>query len=298
MAVAIPWLRGALALGLLACSPQQVDVVSGVSCCDDPTQPGCGGSGGGSSNSGGSGNSSGGAASTTGGTASTGGANSATVSLIHRYTFQGDGIDVTDSVGDANGNVLGTMLDGTGSVTLTDASPEQYVELPSFILNGLKDVTFEAWVTWNGGAAWQRVFDFGEDTTGVRNSRGNGRSYLFFTPADPNGRPKLTLGIPDTPKAREPVQILANSTFPEKEVTHVAVVVDDTQNLISLFINGGFQGSKPFDYSLAFIYNINSWLGRSIYMIDPGFNGSIHEFRMYDGALDANQILANYMNGP
>ena len=162
----------------MACAPQLVDVVSGVSCCDDPSQPGCGGSSGttGGMASGGAGGSQG----QGGAGASTGGAGA----LVHRYTFRGEGIDVTDSVGTANGNVLGTTLDGKGSVSVIDTSPEQYVELPSFILRGLRNATFEAWVTWSGGAEWQRIFDFGEDLSGEHGSRGTGRSYLFFTPDD------------------------------------------------------------------------------------------------------------------
>jgi hypothetical protein len=191
--------------------------------------------------------------------------------------------------------VFGAMLDGAGSVALADGTPEQYVELPSFILSGLRSATFEAWVTWNGGGAWQRIFDFGEDMSGVRNSRGYGRSYLFCTPDDGTGHPKVTFGMPGVPKALEPTMILGTVAFPEGEPTHVAVVVEAGKS-ISLFINGGFVASKNFEYSLAHIYDINSWLGRSNYAADPGFNGTIHEFRIYNGPLDANQILNNFMN--
>ena len=38
---------------------------------------------------------------------------------------------------------------------------------------GVTNFTFAAWVYWNGGAAWQRIFDFGNDTT----------QYMFLTPS-------------------------------------------------------------------------------------------------------------------
>jgi hypothetical protein len=34
----------------------------------------------------------------------------------------------------------------------------------------------------------------------------------------------------------------------------------------------------------------NNWLGRSQYPADPYFNGTMAEFRIYNGALDANTI--------
>jgi hypothetical protein len=297
MAVVLAWLRNTfVSLVLVACSPQLVDAVSGVSCCDDPNQVGCAGSGGTHSNGVG-----GGGTTSAGGT---GGSADMPATLVHRYTFDGDGIDVTDSVGTANGNVFGTTLDGTGSVTL-DGSGEQYVELPSFMLSGLKSASFEAWVTWNGGKPWQRIFDFGEDTSGVWKARSVGRSYLFCTPNDGSGPddagyPKVTFGRPGQTKALEPTMLLANARFPVGELTHVAVVVDvnPPNRSISIFVNGGFQGAAPFAFTLDYIYNINSWLGRSNFVADAGFNGTFHDFRIYSGALDANRILDNFKSGP
>src|SRR5262249_19031966 len=42
----------------------------------------------------------------------------------------------------------------------------------------------------------------------------------------------------------------------------------------------------------------NWWLGHSQYFLDPDFNGSISEFRIYDGALSAAAVSVNYTNGP
>src|SRR5581483_3599523 len=44
----------------------------------------------------------------------------------------------------------------------------------------------------------------------------------------------------------------------------------------------------------------NCWLGQSQYgpNQDPDFNGSIDEFRIYDGTLSAAQVAADYANGP
>jgi hypothetical protein len=49
---------------------------------------------------------------------------------------------------------------------------------------------------------------------------------------------------------------------------------------------------------LASINNVNSWLGRSNYNVDPELNGVLHEVRMYRTALSAAQIHASYLAGP
>src|SRR5690606_27694669 len=42
----------------------------------------------------------------------------------------------------------------------------------------------------------------------------------------------------------------------------------------------------------------NVWLGRSQYAADGYFNGSINEFRIYNGPLDSLQIALNAATGP
>ena len=114
--------------------------------------------------------------------------------LVHRYSFDGVGATVLDSIGAAHGSVVNAALTGQGSLTLVGAmgGEAQYVVLPHGLLRELHDATFEAWVNWAGSAAhdgtrtaWQRIFDFGEGTSGIEGeqaSGGDARSYLFLTP--------------------------------------------------------------------------------------------------------------------
>src|SRR5262245_29426140 len=53
--------------------------------------------------------------------------------LAHRYTFDGSGSNVLDSVGSAHGTSIGASLDGSGKLSL--ASSEQYVDLPSGLIS-------------------------------------------------------------------------------------------------------------------------------------------------------------------
>ncbi|MEO0055193.1 MAG: hypothetical protein RLZZ50_1140, partial [Verrucomicrobiota bacterium] len=68
---------------------------------------------------------------------------------------------------------------GRGRVLALDGV-SQHVTLPLSVANAR---TFSAWVKWNGGGAWQRIFDLGVDTT----------HYLFLTPSSGSG--VMRLGI-------------------------------------------------------------------------------------------------------
>jgi hypothetical protein len=50
--------------------------------------------------------------------------------------------------------------------------------------------------------------------------------------------------------------------------------------------------------TLASITATNCWLGRSNYSGDSYFNGSYDEFRIYDAALTAAQVVASRTAGP
>jgi hypothetical protein len=269
-----------------------------------------GDSGGGVPTSGGSGG-----ASTTGGNGiggafgTTGGISG---SLLHRYSFEGTEPTVAaDSIGTAHGTIIGAQLSGKGDLVLAGGKAVQYVDLPNFILKGLSSATFEAWVTWNGGREWQRIFDFGEDISGVDTEPGLqskrvhlGRSYIFCTPRGLNGV-RVTFGKPglensNTLQAGEPLKLDARDPLPTGEMQHVAVVVNATTHKISLYIQGGFQGEADFNDSLDYIYDIDNWLGRSHFeaLGDEMFDGTFHEFRIYATALDPSQIIASHLAGP
>ena len=60
------------------------------------------------------------------------------------------------------------------------------------------------WVTWNGGGAWQRIFDFGTSDGGEGNS-GTGQKYLFLTPSSGAGTLRFMPGIRSSPADNDPV---------------------------------------------------------------------------------------------
>jgi hypothetical protein len=272
---------------LLGCGPQSVHAVS---CEMEPCIPAAGGmfNGGGS---GGSPETAGAPAAGTGGTAIS--------TLIHRYSFDAsaDGVEVVDSVLGRNGTLRGAKYgegEAAGTVVLAGKDSNQYVDLPNHLLDGLSDVTFEAWVTWAGGDAWQRIFDFGEDETGVDGSRaGAPRSYVFLACIP---RPRFAFEQP--PAQSSEITMTGSTAFPKSTLTHTAVVINETEQRAALFVDGVEVASTPFSGSLSDVYDVNNWLGRSQYVADPGFEGSFSEFRIYRSALSASDVKASFEAGP
>ena len=90
---------------------------------------------------------------------------------------------------DANGHFTGTFNggasiqnDATRGNVLNLSGANQFVSLPPGVA---QMQTFMAWVKWNGGGAWQRVFDFGNDTT----------RYAVLTPSAANGKMRYNISV-------------------------------------------------------------------------------------------------------
>ena len=73
---------------------------------------------------------------------------------------------------------------------------------------------------------------------------------------------------------------------------------DTALGRVVLYRNGAFEGSVAFADSLSLLNDINNWLGRSQYAVDPSFSGTFHEFRIYNVALSAPAIQTSFLGGP
>jgi hypothetical protein len=215
--------------------------------------------------------------------------------LVHRYRFEGTGTVATDVTNGSNGNVVNATLDGTGTLTLPGGTPDAYVDLPNALVSTLHDATFEVWFTWSGGSAWQRIFDFGDVTSGTEGARGTGRSYLFLTPK--NAASGVLRAVYKKANGSE-VVIDGSAALPTGMLCHLAVVADDTGGKLSLYLNGTLQKSVAWSDSLSLLNDVNEWLGRSQYSADPGLQGKFEEFRIYGAALSAAQIATSFGAGP
>jgi hypothetical protein len=153
-----------------------------------------------------------------------------------------------------------------------------YVELPAGLVNDLADFTIAAWVYWDGGRNWARIFDFGSGTT----------HYMFLTPQASGGGLRfvvnLTNGWGD--------QALNSSPLPSRQWVHVAVTLSGSTG--TLYVNGSAVSTNTQMTHAPFRMRrtTQNWIGRSQYPADPYFNGKIDDFRIYHGALSAAEIAA------
>src|SRR4029077_14751873 len=92
--------------------------------------------------------------------------------LAHRYGFTND---ANDSIGGANGTLVGNALVNAGALQL-DGTFGTHMQLPSYLITNMGMVSFECWATYGVNGNFARLFDFG-NTNGA-----NGNNYVFFSP--------------------------------------------------------------------------------------------------------------------
>jgi hypothetical protein len=212
--------------------------------------------------------------------------------LAHRYSFDGTGDVVIDSVAGANGTLVRASLDGRGAALLTGAN--EFVNLPNDLLSSSNDKTIEAWLIWKGGERWQRIFDFGSSDLGEA-QRGMGATYLYLTPRGNEDR--IQLAYSNDGLAGE-IRVVGSAALPVGSSVHVAVVVDSRRNSFSLYLNGKLDATHALDQRLSEIQDFNSWLGIAQFSADPSLNAVLEEFRLYDRALTAEDIAQSAGLGP
>lgn len=213
--------------------------------------------------------------------------------LLHRYSFDGGGTVAVDSVGDANGAIVGATAKD-GKVTF-DGTTVSYVDLPNGLISSLTDASFEVWLTWAGGSNWQRIFDFGNNDK-AEGQQGTGKTYLYLTPKEGSGNNALRAAFTRNGINSE-TSVRASAPLETGKSQHIALVVDDTNNQLRLYLNGELSALTGFQGKLSEISDVNNWLGRSNYM-DPPLGGTIAEFRIYGAALTNAQVLASSSFGP
>jgi hypothetical protein len=189
----------------------------------------------------------------------------------------GDGRSSAFVIG-ADNQVYGTGWQVSNRALMFDGV-DDYVDLPDNFPN-VTEFTFAAWVYWNGGDPWQRIFDFGQDTN----------SNMFLTPSNgTNMRFAITTG-----GGGSELRLNAYSPLLQNEWVHVAVTLNGSQGV--LYRNGIAVDTQPITLTPQDVAGENTWLGKSQYP-DPFFNGKIDEVAVFNRALSEAEVSTIYRSG-
>jgi autotransporter-associated beta strand protein len=199
------------------------------------------------------------------------------------FTQLGFETNTLDSSGYGNNGVTAgspAYAPGHSGAALVFDGVNTAVTLPANVAKG-SSFTFAAWVYWNGGANWQRIFDFGNSST----------HYLFLTPSATGGY--LRFGIRNG-GAEQTVQTTALSTGTWQ---HVALTLSGTT--AKLYVNGALAAQNiGLSLTPASFSPRQNYLGKSQFPVDPFFNGLMDDVLVTDYALTAAQIAALQTNTP
>ncbi len=191
--------------------------------------------------------------------------------------------DVLDSSGYGNNGIATGSPDYTsgihGQAIVFDGTNTVVTLPPNVSLSSA--FTFAAWVKWDGGTAWQRIFDFGDDET----------HSMFLTTK--NGSGNLRFAIANGTGTE---QNFDASPMPSNQWVHIAFTLSGGTGRI--YTNGVQAGTGSISHSpTAFAGRWNT-LGRSQYFSDPKFKGLMDDVFVADSALSATAVAQLMTNLP
>jgi hypothetical protein len=215
----------------------------------------------------------------------------APVTPTHLYTFE-DGT-AKDEIDSADGTLVGgaEIIDGAMVTTAQD----QWMEMPGDVIamNTYSEVTIEAWYIPTAGAntSWSMLAYFGDSVNGL------GSNGFFITSArgDDKSRAAISIGDEASPWASE-----SGADGPEIDdglLHQMASTIDGVD--ITLYIDGVLIASTPLSAAnqISGISQNYAYLAKGGYTGDPEWIGAIEQFAIYDVALSAKQIAADYAAG-
>jgi hypothetical protein len=223
--------------------------------------------------------------------------------LAHRYHFANGNAE--DSIGTANGTLVGGAVVAGGKLVLpngTSAAPAaDYLELPAGILtnavNGSRDaaVTVEAWATvYPNQYTWANLFDFG-------NRDASGQSEYDIHVCVHSSDNSTIAGISDSDNANVDYQYIdlgPGTSLDGGTNIHITAVFDPPAGYVAIYLNGILAGADDHvTIPMSGVEDVRNLIGADNWP-DPGMQGTISEFRIYNGALQAGQIAATQALGP
>lgn len=191
------------------------------------------------------------------------------------YTMESS---VNDSVGTNHATAFGGPSYSTGPLGNPNSAIEldgvnDYLQLPNNVISG-DDLTIATWVRWDGGDAWQRIFDFGNGTD----------EYMFLTPK--GGGDTMRFGITTDSNGGE--QGLETAPLPVGEWVHLTLTLGGNTGI--LYVDGQPQVAGQILIDPTDFNPMNNFIGESQWANDPFFNGAIADFQIFNYALHPDQV--------
>lgn len=250
--------------------------------------------------------------------------------LVNRWTFNGAAGAVTsgavyaDAIAGAPAVVVGTgalattsavTIPGTTTGNVPNASIAAYFDLPNGLLSTKSNLTIELWATVVSTKNWQRILDFGRmNIAGLGTGAAAGEVTPDAVPASGTTSSSddfmLAVNRGTTANAQRLAMRLDGATelSQDSSVTiqtntgphHFALqfVANPTGGVVRWYFNGALAATRPVNFGLAAIEDVNNWLGRSQFSGDSQANIRYEEMRVHDSVLTTNDLLASLAAGP
>ena len=214
--------------------------------------------------------------------------------LLHRYSFVSD---ASDSVGHANGTIVapngGTAATIANGLTLPGGGGpgfSGFVTLPAGILTNTASITVECWATQNAQNTWAELWNFNNSQS----------QYFGMIPFPANNNNNMSLAVRNGTE----YDAFSADQFPNASEQYVTATFNAATLVGNLYTNGALVASvtapnssyTPGTYGGA-AGTLNNYLGQDPFP-DPQFQGTIYEFRIWDGAVSPLYLAVSEVAGP
>lgn len=218
--------------------------------------------------------------------------------VINRWSFNengGAGTVLEDRVGDNDARIVeggpNDAVVGGGSVRLTGGSraTSDFVRFDDRVIPNYEDVTIELWATTHEIRSWARIFDFGKDAEEF--------FMMSWTRGGSQSQDRLDWsGYRSIDDSMAPYEL--NRRY------HIVVTLDadlyENSSTVTWYRDGVQRGT--FTVEGARLWGVtdfeNNMLGRSNTPSDETGSASYDEFRVWQGALTAENVRSSFDAGP
>ena len=180
---------------------------------------------------------------------------------------------------------IDSALQFNGNNQFVKLAPTEFAD-SNFLSKLDSDYTIECLVKWNGGADFQRIFDFSY-----------GSDYFMFltTSESDNHVPRFAIS---TTGLVSPQVLDANIPLIPGVYHHIAITYSKASSVVTMFIDGVNVNSATINIDADSVYygsdahdSSANYIGLSSFVSDPQFDGNIDEFRISDTVRYASDFI-------